>query len=174
MDGKTGHASSGDNSDEVESFTVSGIIKWFDPTKGYGFISADDYDGDILIHWTCLRKVGKPTAVAGTAVRCEVVRRAKGLQVLKVISIDEEPSKMTFEGYSPPRDFIRVFVKWFNRAAGFGFLTRGDGTEDIFVHMEILRRCGMGELHEGERVLASFTRGPKGLACIAIRPDQDN
>ncbi|MEL6360052.1 MAG: cold-shock protein [Pseudomonadota bacterium] len=168
-----------DSGSESESFKVRGIVKWFDPTKGYGFIVSDGDDGDILVHSTCLKEIGRSTAKEGATIECEVVRRPKGLQALRITDFDEStadqlPTPTPVMSQTPAGDFKRVTVKWFNRAKGFGFLTRGEGTEDIFVHMETLRRCGMGELVQGQRVQASFGNGAKGLQAIEVRPDPEN
>ncbi len=71
----------------------------------------------------------------------------------------------------PTSGLERVIVKWFNRVRGYGFLTRGEGTEDIFVHMETLRRFGMTELRPGQVVLVRFGDGPKGLMAAEIQPE---
>ncbi len=167
--------------EEEETFTLKGIVKWFDPTKGYGFIVPDNPngEGDVLIHSSCLKAAGRETAREGATIECEVIRRNKGLQALKLLDIDESTAtpliaQTPIISQTPAGDFARAEVKWFNRAKGFGFLTRGEGTPDIFIHMETVRNCGMGELVPGQRVQVSFGEGRKGLLAVEIRPDPDN
>jgi cold shock protein len=158
---------------------VVGIIKWFDVSKGYGFIVPDNGMADVLLHVTCLRRDGYQTAYEGARIVCEALQRPKGLQAFRVLSMDEttalHPAQMppprTHVTVTPTSGLERAIVKWFNRLRGFGFLTRGEGTPDIFVHMETLRRYGITELRPGQTVLVRFGPGPKGMMASEVRPD---
>jgi cold shock protein len=158
---------------------VVGVIKWFDVSKGYGFIVPDSGAGDVLLHVTCLRRDGYQTAYEGARIVCEALARPKGLQAFRVLSMDEStavhpaqmPPPRTHVTVTPTSGLERAIVKWFNRLRGFGFLTRGEGTADIFVHMETLRRYGITELRPGQTVLVRFGPGPKGMMASEVRPD---
>ena len=158
---------------------LSGVIKWFDASKGYGFIVPDNGWPDILLHVTVLRRDGYQTAYEGARLVCECVQRQKGHQAFRILSMDEStarhpaqmPAPRTHVTVEPTSRLERLEVKWFNRIRGFGFLSAGEGTPDIFVHMETLRRFGITELRPGQYVLVRYGTGPKGLMVAEIRPD---
>ena len=160
-----------------EVVELAGAIKWFDVSKGFGFVVPDEDLPDVLLHVTCLRKDGFNTVLPGARIVIEAVQRDKGWQALRVLSMDEstatppqesEASRthVTVQAESP---LERVQVKWFNRTKGYGFVVKG--TEDIFVHMETLRKFGIAELRPGQYVLVRFGQGPKGLMAAEIFPD---
>lgn len=168
---------SGDAS--LEICQVSGSIKWFDVAKGYGFVTPDDAAfGDVMVHVTTLRSDGFQTALEGSRIVCEAQRGQRGWQAIRIVSIDTttasnpaEAEQKTHVKVTPSSGLERVIVKWFNRDKGFGFLSRGEGTEDIFIHMETLRRFGLTELRPGQVVIARFGNGDKGLMAAEIYPD---
>lgn len=162
---------------------ISGRIKWFDVSKGFGFIVPDNGTADVLLHVSCLRRDGYQSAPEGARIVCEAIERARGYQAFRILSMDVTtathpsalPPARTHVQVTPSSGFERVVVKWFNRLRGFGFVSRGEGTEDIFVHMETLRRTGIAELTPGDTVYVRFGNGPKGLMASEVRlPEQGN
>jgi CspA family cold shock protein len=161
-------------------FDVSGSIKWFDPSKGYGFIVPDPDEAlsEVFLHGSCLRDAGFETAYEGARVVCEAVRTSRGLKVVRIRSMDNSTAVLPWQlpqrtrvVVLPESDWERAVVKWFNRLRGFGFLTCGSQTPDIFIHMETLRRFGFTELRPGQTVLVRYGRGPNGLMAAELKSD---
>ncbi len=163
---------------------LTGVVKWFDAVKGYGFLLSGDDDGDVLIHYSVLRELGRRSVPEGATVICQVVQGPKGRQAIRVLELDlstatslispaerQEGAPAHSQLIGEPGEFEEVIVKWFNRLRGYGFVTRGDEDRDIFVHMETLRRAGMAEIFPGQPLNVRIGEGERGPLVAEIHPD---
>ncbi|MDB5667996.1 MAG: cold-shock protein [Alphaproteobacteria bacterium] len=178
--GESHHAAAGDDG----LLRVTGTVKWFDATRGFGFVISEEIEGDVLIHFTVLREHDRRSLPEGAIVECLVAHQERGLQARKVISIDLSQALVPelsraqadqSERVNPAAlldsagSFEAVKVKWFNRLRGYGFLVREEGDdEDVFVHMETVRRGGLNDLFPDQPLRARIAVGKKGPLAVEV------
>jgi len=181
---------SDDRSSEPEMDAIVGRVKWFDATRGFGFLVSDQVDGDVLLHFSVLRDHGRRSVPEGATIECVPVRLDRGLQAKRVISIDTSTALPQPVRSSMPAveradrralaesagAFEPVEVKWFNRVRGYGFVKRPDetGGEDVFVHMETVRISHLPELQPGQQLEARIAPSGKGLTAVELREPGDS
>jgi cold shock protein len=170
----------------AELAPVTGRVKWFDATRGFGFIVSDQVEGDVLLHFSVLREHGRRSVPEGATIECVPVRLERGLQAKKVLSIDlssalPQPPRSSISAAEradrkalaeAAGEFEPVEVKWFNRVRGYGFVKRAADSsgEDVFVHMETVRDAHLGELQPGQRLKARIAPSGKGLTAVELAP----
>lgn len=156
---------------------VRGRVKWFDPTKGFGFIIADDGGPDILLHANVLRNFGQSSVADGAGVTVKVQQTQRGAQAVEVLTIDPPesagPALLDDLGGNPLPDpstqpLEPARVKWFDKGKGFGFANVFGRPEDIFIHIEVLRMSGFADLQPGEAVGLRVIEGRRGRMATQV------
>lgn len=150
---------------------VSGVVKWFDPVKGFGFVVADEGGPDILLHVNVLRNFGQSSIADNTRVDLAVQETERGVQAIEVTAIhpgDAPPVSPLSDiagmdlGALKAAPLEPARVKWFDKAKGFGFANVFGKPEDVFVHIEILRQSGLSDLQPGEALAVRVIEGKRG------------
>lgn len=161
----------------MEPRRLQGQVKWFDPVKGFGFVVSDEGGPDILLHANVLRNFGQSSVADGAQIEISVQRTERGVQAVEVLSIrppiaGDTPPLADFEGIDP--EVIRsaplepARVKWFDKGKGFGFANVFGRAEDVFVHIEVLRRSGFADLMPGEAVALRVIEGKRGRMATEV------
>jgi CspA family cold shock protein len=159
--------------------TVRGVVKWFSPEKGFGFIVLSDGSGDAFLHESVLAQSGFSIVQPGETLEVRVGPGHKGPHVTEVLSVDSSTAAPATRRSSPPRmasnSPIDVSaeqsgtVKWFNPEKGYGFIALADREQDVFVHISALERSGLTGLAEGQQVVVDVGEGRKGPEAVKVR-----
>lgn len=162
---------------EDDTRRIRGRVKWFDPVKGFGFVIADEGGPDILLHANVLRNFGQSSIADRAGVELDVQRTERGVQAVAVLAIEppddaDAPGLADFDDIDP--EVIRAApleparVKWFDKAKGFGFANTFGSSEDVFVHIEVLRRSGLADLQPGEALAIRVIDGKRGRMATEV------
>ena len=156
---------------------MHGHIKWFDAAKGFGFIVSDASDSDILLHANVLRNYGQNSVADGAGITVMVQQTQRGVQAVEVLSVQTPLGlavSMAEDGLEISALEIATLnleparVKWFDKAKGFGFANVFGCTEDVFVHIEVLRTSGFADLQAGEAVCLRIVDGKRGRMAVQV------
>ena len=163
---------------------VVATVKWFNPVKGFGFLTATDGSHDIFCHVSVLSWAGFETLPEGATVTCEVEQGRQGPQVSQIHAVDTSTATTTpARSGGPPRGEyghghsdrspapgrrVVAMVKWFVPAKGFGFLVPNDGSPDVFCHASVVRDAGYDTLPQGATVTCEVAEGQRGPMVSSI------
>src|SRR5579862_59287 len=147
---------------------VEAKVKWFNASKGFGFVAMSDGTPDAFLPMAILRRAGYDDVREGASITCEVGSGAKGPLVVSVLNIDNSTAAPAGGPGAParprgPAQSMQGAVKWFEPDKGYGFIAPESGGKDIFVHITALRRSGIEALEPGQRVQVDVVEGRKGL-----------
>ena len=67
---------------------ATGIVKWFNKTKGFGFIVPDEGDKDVFVHITAVLESGLQELAEGQKVSFESIEEPKGLKAVEIAAVE--------------------------------------------------------------------------------------
>ncbi len=162
--------------EDTQVLQLEGRVKWYDPARGYGFIDAEDGQGDILLHASCLRRFGQGPALPNAKIVCKAVHGDKGRQAVELIEMSGGDTEAAvrprrFHPYAvSSAPFSQAVVKWFDPLRGYGFVNCTDIEGDVFLHAATLRRAGLEDVQPGDPLEVRCVEGPKGALAAEIKP----
>ena len=165
--------------EDMDLQIVQGRVKWFDPSKGFGFIVVEGFQTDILLHANVLRNFGQGSVADGSGISVKVQATSRGTQAVEVLAIEPpvtmaiSMAELTGEGVDIDLSTLEIEparVKWFDKSKGFGFANVFGKPEDIFVHIEVLRHSGFADLQAGEAVCLKISDGRRGRMAVQVLP----
>lgn len=160
-----------------ETRRIDGVVKWFDPGRGFGFVVSEEGGPDILLHANVLRNFGQSSVADGARIAIIVQTTQRGVQAIEILDIEsvvraEAPGLEDFQSISSEEirkaPLLPARVKWFNKDKGFGFANIFGGADDIFLHIEVLRSSGLADLQPGEAVAIRVIDGRRGKMAAEV------
>lgn len=164
-------------SNETETHELQGHVKWFDPAKGFGFVISAEGGPDILLHSNVLRNFGQNSVADGARITIRAQETPRGMQAIEVVAIEppedtSAPPLADFEDVDPElllnAELEPARVKWFDKSKGFGFANIFGKPEDVFLHVEVLRRSGLADLQPGEALALRVIDGKRGRMAAEV------
>lgn len=152
-----------------EGEQVEAVVKWFNLSKGFGFVAPADQSPDAFMHVSVLTRAGLQQVAEGTKLLVQIGQGPKGRQVLSIVSVlgqSEAPARHQ-ESAGPTEDMTGT-VKWFKTDKGFGFVAPDDGGKDVFVHKSVVARLGLAGLETGQRLRMKVHTAAKGREAVSI------
>ena len=152
---------------------VEAVVKWFNLSKGFGFVAPADNSPDAFMHVSVLTRAGLQQIAEGTKLIVEIGNGPKGRQILQIISVlgqsdIAQHSAPRAAAPSGPTEEMTGVVKWYKPEKGFGFVAPDDGGKDVFIHKSIIARLGLSSMETGQKVKMSVHTASKGREAVSI------
>ena len=158
----------------VTQANVTATVKWFNASKGFGFVAPADGTPDAFLHISALERAGLSQIGEGATIVCDLGQGNRGPQVVWVHEVDSSTASPTASAAPKPKiergptQVVEGVVKFFSAEKGFGFVAVDEGGKDVFVHVKALERSGLKALETGQRVRVTTTLGQKGPQADSV------
>ncbi len=154
---------------------VEAKVKWFNATKGFGFVAPVDGSPDVFLHMAALEAAGMQAPTEGATLLCEIGTGKKGPQVVRVVQAgaagarpQSRPSNDSLPDVEGGTEVV-CRVRWYCGVRNYGFLVPEDGSDDVFVDAATLRRSRVMSLDADQRVASMVVAAPRGREARAVR-----